>query len=174
LYSITRDGRVWAHERITKHNTSRTGYQVFKPHWLKWGRSGQYPAVMLYRLSRAKRLGDTHYIHHLVMLVWGPLKPSPEYEINHIDLNKDNAYVGNLEWVTSAGNSAHAMANGHYSEPPHRRGTEANGAKLSEANVLEIRIRHANGESQNALGRAFGVSGNQINLIVRRKAWTHI
>jgi len=46
------------------------------------------------------------------MLVWGPPKPSPEHEINHRDGNKLNNDISNLEWVTSAQNKQHALANG--------------------------------------------------------------
>ena len=111
LYSITRDGRVWAHPRITKHN-SRQGFQTRKGKWLRWNPSGEYPAVWLYDLSCATAHGRMHHIHKLVMAVWGPPQPSPLHEINHRDLDKWNPFVDNLEWLTSSENKLHAVANG--------------------------------------------------------------
>jgi HNH endonuclease len=57
---------------------------------------------------------------------------------------------------------------------PRPRG-EVNGrAKLTEENVREIRSRSAAGESQRALGRAFGVSHQAVDKIVQRRAWAHL
>lgn len=53
----------------------------------------------------------------------------------------------------------------------HRRGAANPRARLTEADVKEIRRRHAAGESQWSLARDFRVSGANINLIVLRKTW---
>lgn len=47
-------------------------------------------------------------------------------------------------------------------------------AKLTEAQVIEIRRRGDDGESKESLGRAFGVNGTMIGFIVRRKNWRHL
>ena len=59
-------------------------------------------------LQRAyKRVGRT--VHSLVMEVYGPSPPSPQHDvINHIDGNKQNNHIENLEWVTEAQNRLHA------------------------------------------------------------------
>jgi hypothetical protein len=46
------------------------------------------------------RLKDGHHkIHQLVMENFGPPKPGPEYEIDHINRNKLDNSVDNLRWV---------------------------------------------------------------------------
>lgn len=47
-------------------------------------------------------------------------------------------------------------------------------SKLTESDVIEIRRLAANGESQAALARQFGVTKANINDIVHRHRWKHI
>lgn len=54
------------------------------------------------------------------------------------------------------------------------RGEKQNLAKLTDAKVLEIRHRYANGESQKKLGQAFGVAQNTVSHIVIGETWTHV
>ena len=55
-----------------------------------------------------------------------------------------------------------------------RSGEEHSSSKLNKTDVLEIRRRHREGETQKALGKLFGVSQLHISRIVRRKAWAHV
>lgn len=55
------------------------------------------------------------------------------------------------------------------------RGSEAGMAKLTEAQVLEIRTRYAaGGIYQFDLAKEYGVSLITLNRIIRRVTWTHI
>lgn len=54
---------------------------------------------------------NTLYIHHLVMEVYGDHKPAPNYQIDHIDGNKLNNCISNLEWVTPSENTKRAYKN---------------------------------------------------------------
>lgn len=47
-------------------------------------------------------------------------------------------------------------------------------AKLTEANVSEIRRRIAGGETNQAIAKDYGVSPSQISRINTRKIWGHI
>jgi hypothetical protein len=53
-------------------------------------------------------------------------------------------------------------------------GSKHPGAKLTEAQVTEIRSLHVSGARPTALGRRFGVSRDTIQDIVNRRNWTHI
>jgi hypothetical protein len=50
-------------------------------------------------------------VHTLVALTFIGVKPSSEYEINHIDCNKLNNKYNNLEWVTHRENLDHSNKN---------------------------------------------------------------
>jgi hypothetical protein len=55
------------------------------------------------------------------------------------------------------------------------RGEKNGHARLTEADVLTIRERHARGDvTQRQLAREYSVSFSTINVIVNRKQWRHI
>ncbi len=54
------------------------------------------------------------------------------------------------------------------------RGERHGATKLTAAAVVEIRQRHAGGETQDSLAEAYSVRQATIWAIVRRKTWTHI
>lgn len=55
----------------------------------------------------------TEYVHRLVASAFLQ-KGKEETEVNHIDGNKENNRIENLEWVTSSGNTEHAVATGAF------------------------------------------------------------
>lgn len=110
------------------------------------------------------------YIHLLVMMAWGPPKPSPDHEVNHSDGNKLNNDYRNLEWSTRLENEQHARTTGL----TNQNGSMSVNAKLIETQVLEIRERYANGDRIASLAREFGVVHATIGKIVRRERWRHI
>jgi hypothetical protein len=54
------------------------------------------------------------------------------------------------------------------------RGERSGRARLSAAQVYEIRSRHLRGEPLRALGRAFGVDHKTIKRAVDGKTWSHL
>jgi hypothetical protein len=53
---------------------------------------------------------ETLYIHRLVAQTFIP-NPLKKLEVNHIDLNKENNHVSNLEWNTRIENMNHYKMN---------------------------------------------------------------
>lgn len=53
-------------------------------------------------------------------------------------------------------------------------GSSNNKAKLTEAQVLEIRALAAGGKSRKEIGEMYGVSAVSISYIVLRRTWTHL
>ena len=54
------------------------------------------------------------------------------------------------------------------------RGETHPAAKLTEAQVIHIRARCANGESVRSVASAYGVSRTSIRMIIQRRTWSHI
>lgn len=75
---------------------------------------------------------------------------------------------------TNLDNVRDMQAKGRASRVPRVVGAAHPQAKLSDANVLAIRQRRAEGELVAALAAGFGLSVSAINRIVNRHTWRHI
>lgn len=56
----------------------------------------------------------SHLIHRLVLDTFNPCTDISRIEVNHIDENKENNRLDNLEWVTSKENKQHSIKSGRY------------------------------------------------------------
>lgn len=66
-----------------------------------------YVRILLFKDGKYK----SHYVHILVAKAFIP-NPTNKAEVNHIDANKSNNCVSNLEWVTRSENHYHAVKMG--------------------------------------------------------------
>lgn len=98
LYRISNLGRVLSLDRIVKHSGGRTRY--VRQRLLRHGMfSAGYPKAELAKEGSV----DTISIHVLVAKAFIP-NPNGYDTVHHIDENKLNYSVDNLEWVTRAKN----------------------------------------------------------------------
>lgn len=99
-------------------------------------------------------------------------KPIDKNYINHIDGNKLNNRVDNLEWVTKSENEKHAFAN-HLKRPT--RGELSGMAKLTYQQVEEIRKKYSTGNkkkySTRKLAKEYNVGKSTVLYIVQGKTW---
>lgn len=108
------------------------------------------------------------YVHRLVAEAFIP-NPDNKPCVNHIDGNKHNNHVSNLEWVTDSENQKHS-----YSIGLNSRNGENNGlSKLNEQEVLSIRALRSTMTGV-ALSKMFNVSEGTIREICKRRSWVHI
>jgi len=122
-------------------------------------KGGKYPMVCI----NAKQ----YYVHRLVAEKYIP-NPTSLKEVNHIDGNKHNNNIDNLEWISSSDNTKHGWDNGLLKPD----GLVKARRKLSPEQVVEIRKRYKprckiNGTR--ALSREFNISQAQISFIVNNK-----
>ncbi len=89
-------------------------------------------------------------------------------EINHIDGDKHNNSLSNLELVTRSENLTHAIRTG-LKKPVC--GEAHSRARLTTSDVAEIRRRVRDGEAQNVVASAFGVGSGHVNRIVHGHVW---
>ena len=109
------------------------------------------------------------YIHKLVAanFVHGY---SEGLVVNHKDGNKKNNLWSNLEWITHMENIQHASSMGFI-----LRGSKCNLSKLSEDQVMEIRMfKESKSITDKELGLLYGVDPSVINRIINRKTWKHL
>lgn len=96
-YQISSLGRIkskkWGDWKLLKPHIEKNGYKGLK---IRFTNSEKRKSVLVHWL-----VADAFLI-----------KPKGKYEINHIDGDKTNNCVENLEYVTSSGNTEHAIRNG--------------------------------------------------------------
>lgn len=161
-YAISNKGRLKRTGRaLTKQSGPTYVGKVLSPPLNSYG----YPIAMLCG-GIGKRRSVT--IHALVAAAF--FGPCPvKKEINHIDGNKTNNTVENLEYVTHQENRLHATR-----VLGHAIGSKNYASKLTEADIPIIRARLAAGEFQRAVAADYGVSQVTISHISKRMVWTHV
>ena len=144
-YQVSNCGRV---------RSSYKGGRILKPNIVRCG----YSVVALYRDKKQ------HYttVHRLVALAFIP-NPDNKPQVNHIDGDKTNNHVNNLEWVTAAENIHHADALG-------LRGRRSPRAKLTDEQVRFIRDNPDN-LTQEQLAQMFNVGETVIGDAQRGKTY---
>lgn len=106
-YYIEDNGTVWSDIVSRSRNKMRREEKhQLTPRPLPNG----YLRVYMRRDSDYKRVDM--YIHRLVALAFIP-NPDNKKFVNHIDTNRSNNHVDNLEWCTSKENNQHSMNLGH-------------------------------------------------------------
>jgi len=92
-------------------------------------------------------------------------------QVNHIDGNKLNNNIKNLEWCTPAYNTQHAHKLGlidRRGEKNHRN------TKIHNEDVLMIRKMANNGINQRAIAKKFNIYQSYVSRIVNGVKWGHI
>lgn len=89
--------------------------------------------------------------------------------INHIDGNKHNNVISNLERCTNAYNHHHATITGLKS-----KGSEIGTSKLNDNMVHAIKYFLSKGVTHKEISLAFKISRPNVTLISNNKIWKHI
>jgi len=112
----------------------------------------------------------TYKVHRLVAKAF--LKnPDGKDCINHINAEKTDNRVENLEWCTHLENMRHAMDLGLV---PTLRGEQHGSAKISESLVHVICKDYCDGKSPSEVIKKHGVTRNQAIKIKSRLTWKHV
>lgn len=107
LYEVSDTGEVRSVDRVLSVTNQKE--RLFKGRVLlqTMNKQVQYKQVSLWKENK----GTSYYVHRLVAEAFIP-NPESKPEVNHIDGNRQNNHISNLEWVTSGENSLHASKTG--------------------------------------------------------------
>lgn len=114
--------------------------------------------------------GKTRTVHRTIALAFLPKESGKDF-VNHIDGDKQNNSVSNLEWCTREENVQHAYSLGLKKPQP---GTRNGRCKLSleqAAYILEHYCPRDEKCGAKALGELFGVAPQTISAVVSGQNW---
>lgn len=151
VYEVSNTGIVRSVDRHVRHRYS--GFMALhKGKELRPNDNGNgYKLVFLTDSNKHPR--KAYKIHRLVADTFLP-NPDNKPEVNHIDANKNNNAVCNLEWATRSENSRHCFK---YVRP----------TKVNDDDKTQIRLlRHA-GASVIDIAKQFNITGSYVRQIIR-------
>lgn len=95
-------------------------------------------------------------VHRLVAMAFIP-NPQNLPQVNHIDTDKTNNSVTNLEWVNSQENITHAIKMGVWSH--------GNGDHFRKLTPEQVEFIRQSDDSSNTLGKLLGVNGSTVRRV---------
>lgn len=86
---------------VISQNIQSNKYIILKPSY-----NGDYLHIILIVNGKRKSIS----VHRLILQTFNPIDNSNNYQVNHIDENKDNNCLENLEWCTAQFNTEYSQA----------------------------------------------------------------
>jgi hypothetical protein len=110
-------------------------------------------------------------VHRIVAMTFIE-NPENLPEVNHIDHNKKNNILSNLEWMSRGDNIKHSYI---HRDPKTYKGSGNKNAKLTEDDVINIRKEYAEYKtSYKNLSAKYNVGTTLIGYIINNKVWKHV
>lgn len=149
-YWITDDGRVFSEKtnKFLSTHLDKDGY-------------------VKVRLMSKDDKRHTFSVHRLEMENFKPKLNMENLQVNHINGDKTNNFLSNLEWVSCQQNIKHAIDN-------NLRAITNGSAKLTIKEVQEIIILLLEGKTNVELAKTYQVHEDTIGRIRRKKSWTKL
>ena len=157
-YIVSNDGRVYS----TKNVGRGKYHQELKQHEDEDG----YLCVTVGKNGKRRKIK----VHRIIAMAFIP-NPNNLPEVDHIDNNKKNNCVSNLQWITGYDNKSKI--------PFETRSKTHSGilngrAILTPHEVEEIRELYRSGLSRSEIAKRFGRGWTTINHIVKGNTWKNI
>lgn len=150
MYEISNLGRVYSVKTKTFKNT-------------QLGKRGYY-TVDLWKNNKRKNFK----IHRLIAIYFIP-NPKNKGYVNHIDGDKTNNNLINLEWTTALENNRHARITGLNRDI----GENHHNSKLKVDDIILIR-ELAKNNTHTSLSYMFNISRCNVAKIVKRETWKEV
>jgi len=163
-YEVSNYGRIVSYTQDIKDGT-----------FIKGGVLRGYPTLPLRPFGKSK----TFYVHKLVAELFLPkTQPDQQYVI-HLDFNKSNNFVSNLQWANKDQMFAHQQENPSVIESREKqKGRKTvQGHKLNATQVMRLKkkINDPNRKTRlKMLAKQFGISEMQLYRIKSGENWAHV
>lgn len=145
LYEVSNTGKVRSLTRTYVNSRGQTRVAVGKVLTPDEKKTKNVTSNMYQRVTLTSNGKSKHKsIHRLVAEAFVPNESAERNQINHIDCDKTNNNVDNLEWCTSKENIMHSVSHG-LAKPNPPKGENAVFSKLSNRDVREMRQTYDSG-----------------------------
>lgn len=166
-YKISNYGRVKSPQRTTVYiRGGKQFYRTYKGKILRISLGNNYYFVGLKKTRNQKQ--KTYLIHRLIASAFIP-NPENKPFVNHIDGNKLNNSIKNLEWCTYRENTDHAVKTDLVAF-----GSRSVKSKLKEMDVIAIKKYLAEGYTCKDIANKYSVHITTISCINTGKNWRRI
>lgn len=153
LYEVSDQGRILSHDLRGK------------PGFLRPCNNRGYRSVELKKGGVFRRMT----VHKIVMLAFMGTRPDG-FQVNHKNGIKDDNRFQNLEYVTASENKKHAFRTGLQTNC----GEKSSQAKITAAQVIEIRHRFTEGFTTKQVAEQFGLKLPHVSGIRSGRIWKHL
>lgn len=109
--------------------------------------------------------------HRLVMICFNKVDNYKNLQVNHIDGNKQNNTLNNLEWCTNQENRIHAVKLGLAAS---LKGEDNPASKLLESQVLNIINDLLNHVPYSQICKKYNCSKSTISAIKNKRNWIYL
>lgn len=109
--------------------------------------------------------------HRLVMSCFKPRVDADQFQVNHIDGDKTNNSLDNLEWCTNQENRIHAVKFGLAAS---LKGEDNPASKLLETQVIDIIHDLLNNVPYSEIMKKYGCSKSTISAIKNKRNWVYL
>ena len=154
LYAVSNDGFIYSYrtKKILKTYLAGSGYKYIKLH--------------------KNKVTKAFSIHRLVAINF-LANPDGYKEVNHIDGNKLNNHINNLEWCSRSQNNTHAYKIGLKKAYP-QTGSKHGNTQMTEKDIIDIRLFYSKGISLSKISIVYPVTKSTIWKIIKKMSWRHI
>lgn len=164
LYEVSNLGQVRTKEKI------RWNSKCFAFRKVRYLTIKEHPSGYIYAALSKDKKQRRYLVHRLVADAFIPNTNNKPF-VNHMDGNKLNNVLSNLEWVTRSENAIHAFKIGLQCN----KGEKHPKHKATEKIVLEIRAKFQPRKySSRRLATEYGLSKTNVLDIVNKRIWNHI
>lgn len=142
---------------------------IYGPMGVKLKHRPNHDGYATVTMGREKR--TTIFVHRLVANLFLP-NPNGLSDVDHLDGDRMNPSLENLEWVTHTENIRRAHEKGMYSG--RFVGENNPKAKLTAEAVMKLRSEYQSGNTIMELHRQYGIPWTTIFNVVKRLTWKHL
>jgi hypothetical protein len=158
-YQVSNLGKIRGIDRLCGNRPGVIKGKILKPFRNKRG----YLEVNLYNNSKS----TAKIIHRLVAKAFIS-NDFNKPQVNHIDGNKLNNEVSNLEWMSNSENQLHAYSLGLQ---PSRAGENNVKAKITDKSVTELKVLYNSGKTIVDISNIMNINVSIIRNIIYGRTW---